>query len=176
MKTKSIKEKIKEYFFLNPTKKLRVRQIEKTLQVPLPSAIRYVKELINEEILKLEEVSNIKFYTSKRESKFIQQKQLFNIQKIYDSNLIEYLIDSYSNPQIILFGSYAKGEDLENSDIDLYIETLSKKRIDLKKFEKILNRKIELFIHPRINKISNKLLANNILNGINLNGFIEVFK
>ena len=81
-----------------------------------------------------------------------------------------------SNPPIVLFGSFAKGEDIEDSDIDLYIETLSKKNIDLEKFEKLLKRKIQIFRHKNLNEISNPHLANNIINGIILNNYIEVFK
>ena len=42
---KSIKEEIKQYFLTNPTARKRVRQIESEVKVPLPSAIRYTKEL-----------------------------------------------------------------------------------------------------------------------------------
>ena len=48
MERKNIKERIKEYFLNNPTEKLRVRQIERKVKVPLPSAIRYTKELVKE--------------------------------------------------------------------------------------------------------------------------------
>ena len=78
--------------------------------------------------------------------------------------------------EAILFGSYAKGEDLENSDIDLYIETPSKKGVHLEKFEKLLQRKIQIFCHKNINGITNLHLANNVLNGIILNNYLEVFR
>ncbi len=45
MKRKNIKRQIKEHFFVFPSVKLRVRQVEKELKVPLPSVIRYTKEL-----------------------------------------------------------------------------------------------------------------------------------
>ena len=81
-----------------------------------------------------------------------------------------------NNPVIVLFGSYAKGEDIEDSDIDLYIETPSKKEIDLEQFEKILYRKIQIFKFNKISEVPNPHLANNIINGIILNGHLEVFK
>jgi len=56
MKTYNIKEKIKEYFFMNPTAKLRVRQMERELKLPLPSVIRYCRELEKEGILRKESV------------------------------------------------------------------------------------------------------------------------
>lgn len=177
MKTKSIKQRIKEYFFQNPTDKLRVRHIERKLNLPLPSVIRYTKELEDEEILKKSEIAKVKYYTSNRSSeKFLIEKKLFNIKEIFDSGLIKYLKREYSNPLIIVFGSYSKGEDIENSDIDLYIETPKKHKFNLNKFEKILKRNIQIFNHKDIKEIHNKNLSNNIINGITLNGFLEVFK
>jgi predicted nucleotidyltransferase len=176
MKTKDIKMKIKEYFFLHPTNKLRVRQIEREVKVPLPSVIRYTKELVKEGILKKENIANVIIFSSNRSSKqYLLEKKLFNLRKLFDSGLINHLIDEYHNPPIIIFGSYSKGEDLEDSDIDLYIETSSSKKINLSLFENKLKRDVQPFIHKNIKRVKNKELINNIINGITLNGFIEVF-
>ena len=174
---KPIKEKIKQFFFLNPTIKLRVRQIERQIKVPLPSVIRYTKELENEEILKSSEIANIITYSADRMSKqFLLEKKLFNIGQLFSSKVVDFLIEQFSNPTIITFGSYSKGEDIEKSDIDIYIESPVKKEINLKKFEKDHQRRIQIFIYNDITKVENKELANNILNGITLNGFVEFFK
>ena len=177
MRRKNIKEVIREYFFVNPCDKLRVRQIEKTLKLPLPSVIRYCRELKNEGLLTTKKTGNVVFYTANRTNdNFILEKKLYNIKQVYETGLIDYLKKELSNPVLILFGSYAKGEDMENSDIDLYIETSSKESIGLSRFERTLNRKIQVFRHKDINEVKNKHLANNIINGVVLNGFIEVFK
>ena len=177
MKRKDIKQTIREYFFVNPTAKLRVREIERTLKLPIPSVIRYCKELEKESILTTIKTGNVNLYTANRGSeKYLLEKKLYNIKKIYESELIEHLRRELSNPPIVLFGSFAKGEDTEESDIDLYIETTSKKMVSLEKFEKLLKRKIQLFWYKNLNEISNLHLANNIINGIILNNYIEVFK
>ncbi|MFT7615613.1 MAG: putative nucleotidyltransferase [Candidatus Woesearchaeota archaeon] len=177
MITKSIKQRLKEYYFLNPDSKLRVRQVERTVDVPLPSAIRYTKELEEEGILRSSQITNVIFYSADRASKiFLLEKRLFNIHQLHVSGLIEALITRLSNPTIIIFGSYSKGEDTSESDIDIYIETQSKDKINFKKFETILQRKIQIFSYTSISKVENKELANNILNGITLNGFVEVFE
>ena len=177
MKRKDIKQTIREYFFVNPTAKLRVREIERTLKLSLPSVIRYCRELERESILTTIKTGNVNFYTANRGSeKYLLEKKLFNIKKIYELGLIEYLRRELSNPPIVLFGSFAKGEDTEESDIDLYIETPSKKRVGLEKFETLFKRRIQAFWHKNLNEISNHHLANNIINGITLNNYIEVFK
>jgi predicted nucleotidyltransferase len=174
---KSIKLLLAEYFFTNPTAKLRVRQIEREVEIPLPSAIRYTKELEKEGILKHEIIADIKLYSADRSSKnYLFEKKLFNLSKLYSSGLIDLLISKYSNPTMILFGSYSRGEDVENSDIDIYIQSSNKEKLNLNNFEKKLQRNIQLFILKDLKGITNKELANNIINGITLNGFIEVFK
>lgn len=176
MITKSIKERIKEYFFIHPTKKLRVRQIEREVNVPFPSAVRYTKELKKEGILKEIEISGIKLFAAARTRKeFLLEKKLFNIRQIHESGLIKHFIEEYSNPTIVLFGSYERAEDTEESDIDLYIETPKKEIKKLERFEKKLKRKIQIFSYKKIQDIKNKELANNIINGVKINGFIEVF-
>ena len=176
MKRKDIKQTIKEYFFISPTAKLRVREIERTLKLPLPSVIRYCKEAEKEDVLKIVKIGSVNFYTASRSEKYLLAKKLYNMRQLYESGLIESLKIELSNPAIVLFGSYAKGEDTENSDIDLYIETPSKKQVNIEKFKKLLNRDIQLFQYENIKDIKNLNLANNIINGITLNGYIEVFK
>lgn len=177
MKRKNIKLKILHYFFENPTQKLRVRQIERKVGVALPSVIQYVKELTREDILRKEDFAGVVMYSAKRTSqKFLFEKRIHNMKILVNSGLVNYIIEKLSNPNIILFGSFSKGEDTEESDIDLYIETPSKSKISLTAFEKKLDRSIQIFTYSKIHKIKNKELANNIINGITLNGFIEVHR
>lgn len=176
MITKSIKSRIKEYFLLNPTAKLRVRQIEREVKVPLPSAIRYANELKEEGILKQTDIAGVSLYSADRSSKtFLFEKKLFNLRQLFSSGLIEFLVQELSNPTILVFGSYSRGEDIETSDIDLYIESPSGKKCDIKKFERALHRNIQIFQSKKIRNLENKELAENIINGITLNGHIEVF-
>lgn len=162
---------------MNPTAKLRVRQMEREMRLPLPSVIRYCKELEKEGILKKESISGVSTYSADRNSKkFLVAKRLFNIKLIFDSGLIDYIVKEYFNPVIVLFGSYSKGEDIENSDIDLYVETPKKHKFNLQKFEKILRRRIQVFNYKNISEVSNRHLANNIINGVTLNHFLEAFK
>lgn len=60
----------------------------------------------------------------------------------------DYLRDKYGVEQIALFGSYARGEEKEDSDVDLLVKVRKKSfdnRFDIKEFlEKNLNRKVDL--------------------------------
>ncbi len=176
MRQKNIKTRIREHFFVNPSDRLRVRQIEKKLDLPLPSVIRYCRELKKEGILKTLVIGGITLYTADRAGdSFLLEKRLYNIGQLYKTGLVDHVRKELHNPVMIVFGSYEKGEDTEGSDIDIYVQTPSKKRTDIGRFERMLGRKIQLFFHKSPDEIGNKHLANNILNGTVLNGFLEVF-
>jgi len=176
MKQKNIKQAIREHFFLHPTEKLRVRQLDRSIGGSLPSTIRSVKELEKEGFLGHLEVVGVTFYVANRSSRtFLVGKRLFNIWQLYDSGLVDYLAKQFSEPALSVFGSYAKGEDTEASDIDIYVEAPSKKDVALEAFEKKLQRPIQLFVHKSIREVRNKELANSILNGVVLHGYLEVF-
>ena len=175
MKRKNIKNKVKEYFFEHPTQRLRVRHIERKAGITLPSAIRYAKELEIENILKSQVIAGVKLYSAYRSSpRFLLEKRFFNIISIIESGLVDFLVDSTIPDAIILFGSFAKGEDIEDSDINIYVQT-KKTEIGVKDFEKKLGKSIQIFAFNSIHDIKNKHLSNNILNGSNLYGFVEVF-
>ena len=178
MRTKDVKEKIKEYFFMHPTAKLRVRHIERDVSVALPSAIRYARELEDEKILKSAVVAGVKVYMADRASReFLVSKKLFNFYSLFSSGLVEFLVREYGNPAIVVFGSYWRGEDVEGSDVDVYVECPKKivNTMDVEMFEKKLMRKLQFFQYRKISDVENKELANNILNGVVINGFVEVF-
>lgn len=177
MITKSIKERVREYFFVHPTIKLRVRKIERMVGIPLPAAIRYTKELEKEGILKTIRIEKVVFYAADRSSKqFLLEKRLFNLRLLYTTGLVDHLAREYDNPTMIVFGSYALGEDTEESDIDLYLEMKKRDIQGMRLFERRLQRKLQFFQYTTINILENKELANTIINGITLNGFLDVFR
>ena len=106
------------------------------------------------------------------ERSVIQSKRVDNLRNIYDSGLYDFLIESFPSATIILFGSYAYGEDTINSDIDIAIFGFKGKNPDFLRFEKVLSRKISVNFYERLNKVDS-FLKDNILSGILLEGRIE---
>jgi hypothetical protein len=86
-------------------------------------------------------------------------KDLENItQKITENK--EYLKETYGVEEIGVFGSFARGDNTENSDIDIAIELNNKITVGLFGFarmqfflEKILGRKVDLVIKSGIKPI-----------------------
>jgi predicted nucleotidyltransferase len=170
---KDSKYKVMELFFRYPTRRFSIRQVEREAKVAFPSAARYTRELADEGIVKREGISNSVFFSADMSTEeYRSEKQLYNLRSIRP--LVRYLVENYGNPPIILFGSYSRGEDTEESDIDLYVQ--SPLKVDVRQFKGRLGREVQLFVHKSLGSITNTELANNILNGIKLNGYIEVFK
>ena len=86
---------------------------------------------------------------------------------IYESELAEFLYESFPGSRIILFGSYSRGEDTITSDVDIAIVKSKEKNINLIKYEEMLERKINLNFYKDLNKLDINLKAN-IERGIDL--------
>lgn len=168
-----------EVFFVSPTKSHYLMDISRNIGIAHTSVkknlLRLVKAGLIEE--KVERRGGRKFpiYVAKREEKtFRLQKKVYNLSAILESGLIEYLEEKLTPKAIVLFGSYRRGEDVESSDIDIFVEC-REETVNLSQFEKKLGRKIELHFKDDFTTFS-KELKNSIINGIVLSGFLEGYK
>ena len=176
MLQKSSISKTAEIFFISPTTPHYLMDISRKARLAHTSVKNNIDELIKQGIItkSIEKKASRKFplYKANRENRlFKKYKLLYNITYIFESGIIEFIEEKLSPKSIILFGSYQKGEDTETSDIDLFIECKQEK-LSLEKFEKILNRKLQLHFNPNF-KSYPKELKNNIINGITLFGYLE---
>ena len=165
-------------FFKNPEKEYNVREVARALKIAPTTASIQLSSLKKKSLLISHKERNYLLYKANLQSKsFINLKLFHNIENLYTSHLISFLLDYYNEPAaIILFGSYRKAQDIPSSDIDLCIITSLKNEPNLAPYEKRLGHKIQLFLLSRQQfKETNHQLANNIINGIVLEGFLEVF-
>mgnify|MGYP001180836169 CR=1 FL=1 len=134
--------KVAGIFFAEPTKVHFIKEISRKINLAHTSVKKHILELID---LGLAEPSFLVFkgYKAKRENPdFLFYKKINNLIMLKNSGLTEELKEHYPKA-IILFGSYDKGEDIETSDIDIFIDG-KKFSIKLEKYEKYLSRKIHL--------------------------------
>ena len=166
--------KLLRLFLDSPTESFRLREIARLTKISPPSVINYLKEFEKNDLIKRQIKREIPFYNSIRDnSNFILYKKISILFELNNSGLIDYLWDKLSPEAIILYGSFSRGESIENSDVDLFI--LGKnKNIDLINFEKKLNKRIHILFKESTKEIPNEL-KNNILNGVILKGYIKVF-
>ncbi len=175
-------DEILEIFMEEPEKEFHVREIARRLKKSPTTVSKYLKDFEKGGILLSKKRFSHLIYRANTESKlFITKKLSRNIESILKSGLVEFLNEELNHPEALgIFGSFAKGENVKKSDIDLFIITPVKKEINLIKFEKKLGHKIDLFTFSRkdIDKIKteNKELLNSILNGVILDGHWNLFR
>ncbi len=166
---------ILKIFFEYPNREFNVREVARILKIAPATASNQLKALAKKGVLKERKERILKLYKPNLESElYLDIKRFYNIRKIKDSGLIHELNKFYLKPTILLFGSSSRGEDIENSDIDLLIISEKTEEFpDLKKFEKKVNRGIHLFPVREIMDLKNQHLINNVLNGVILQGEIR---
>lgn len=176
LKFTRLQNRIVRLLCINAGTELSQREIADKLKVS-PTAVSKALPLLKaSELFKTKKSSRLKLNLIQlnRDSRItIEIKRTENLSQIYESGLSEYLEDNHPGCTIISFGSYSRGEDIHTSDIDIAIIGSKGKELDLKKFNKTLERQIMINHYKQFKEINNNL-RNNILNGIVLSGTIEL--
>ncbi|MBU0470749.1 MAG: nucleotidyltransferase domain-containing protein [Nanoarchaeota archaeon] len=166
--------KIAELIFNKPSTEFHIRGLAKLTGISTTAVARAIDELHYLDIVKVEKspiTTKIKVNLESESYRFY--KKIFNLYRLERYKLIQTLKETYRAKTIVLFGSFAKGEDVEESDIDLLILTNHKEKIDLAAYEKIFKRHINLHILNSLEKSSSEF-KNAVANGIVLHGYLKV--
>ena len=162
-------KRIVQLFFEEPSRNFGIREIAKLAKVPKTSVSRHLKGLLKEELI----THGKGGYAGNDANPFFKVcKKMHFLEESAKSGIIEFLQEDLYPKCIILFGSFAKGEYIKSSDIDIFVQA-KEKGIDLSKFEKKLKHKVSIFFEERLEKLSNELF-NNLINGIKLGGYIKL--
>jgi predicted nucleotidyltransferase len=134
-----------EFFINNPYNEFYIREIAKKLNISPFAAKKYSDILVKSGILKEERRANLRYIKPNMDNLFYKYLKIsYNINNILKSGLIEFIKDNIPNlTSVILFGSLAKGEDDDKSDIDLVIIGKAKK-VSLEEFEEKLKKEIRI--------------------------------
>ena len=176
------KNKIIEVLFRYPEKEFSLSDLAKEAGVAKANIGGILEEFQKAGLIHIEKLSKIwRIKANQTNWLYIRSKIVYNLNFVYSSGLVEFLVDFFKNPKaIVLFGSFRKGEDLSNSDVDIALESdeVKEYRItgikELSEFEKMFERKIQIHLFNR--KSIDISVFNNIANGILLWGFLEVKK
>ena len=176
------KNKIIEVLFRYPEKEFSLSDLAREAGVAKANIGKILEEFQEAGLISIEKLSKIwRIKANQTNWLYVRSKIVYNLNFVYKSGLVEFLVDYFKNPKaIVLFGSFRKGEDLSNSDIDIAIELYETKEYqimglrELAEFEQIIERRIQIHLFSRENiEIG---VFNNIANGILLWGFLEVKK
>jgi len=142
-------QKVLRFFLLHPGKSCYEREIARGTKISYGSANYVLNKLYKDGILKKRNEGGMCYYTIDMLNPYIKEVKILN-------NLltIEPLIEALkpNSRKIVLYGSWAVGQDTEESDIDLFIVTseAEKVRTVIDKFsysKKMAGKKIQAVIY-----------------------------
>lgn len=171
--------KVIRWFFSFPDRKIGLNDLIKEVNISKATANRIIKKLEEEGFLTKEVIGKAWRVSCNQKHEYNRTKKIcYNLEMIYESRIIKDVNKKYQPKSIILFGSYRKGDDNENSDIDIAAELVSNIELKIEEFgiiERFGYRKnVKVNIHKFSRKKINNNLFSNIANGIVLEGFLEV--
>lgn len=108
--------KILDYFLDNP-EEISQTDLLKKVKLAKATVIKWVSFLEKEEILKIKKIGNTKLLRLDNDLAIIKQLKLLNV--LFKLKNLDKLKDK--NIEVYLYGSSARGENYENSDVDLLI-------------------------------------------------------
>lgn len=159
--------------FIKTGSPINQRQLAIELNVSEPAikkALPYLEQL---DFIKVKKDQRLSITLNTENNKVMQLKRADNLKHLYESNLTEYLEKEFAGATIILFGSFSRGEDTINSDIDITVIGRKEKELNIKNYEKLFERKININYYESFQKI-HKHLKENLANGIILAGGFEL--
>lgn len=170
--------KTAEVFFLSPTARMYLLDISRRTKLAHTSTKNNIKYLLDNGIINeiIEKRGKRKFplyFANLNSDEYKKYKRLYNLFSLSDSGIIKHIADNIMPRCIVLFGSYLRGEDIEDSDIDLFVEARGEE-IDLSTFDKKLRRKVQLHFSEKFSNYP-KELRNNVINGSVQYGFLECY-
>jgi len=176
LKLTNLQQEILRLLFVKAGTSLNQRQIANFLEVSPPAVMKALPDLEKEALVKIKQDKETKRWSiqlNRDNYKMLQLKRVDNLKLIYETGLADFLEKEFAGATIILFGSYARGEDIINSDIDIAVIGRKDKQIDLTKYEKEIERQININFYGSF-EIIPKNLKENLFNGIILAGGVEL--
>ncbi|MBW2989649.1 nucleotidyltransferase domain-containing protein [Candidatus Woesearchaeota archaeon] len=170
--------KVAELIFNYPNRTFHIRKLAKETKQSTTAVISAIQDLHRFKIVRVDKTdlaTHIKADTESDAYRFY--KRVFNLYRLERYAIIDDIEEEFQAESIILFGSFSRGEDIEESDVDILIITNHEAPEDiadsLAVYEKELNRKINLHILPSLER-SSKEFKNAAANGIVLRGYLKV--
>lgn len=173
------RNRILRLLFLYPYTEFTLSELAEQGSVSKSTTSRVLNDLKNEELITIVDLGIVwRIRANFDNPNYKNEKIIYNLSIIFRSGIIDYLNQNYHPKNIIVFGSFRRGEDSPESDIDIAMETDEEIDLkilsieDFKEIESQIERRIRIYLFN--GKKIDLNLFNNIANGIVLSGFLEV--
>jgi predicted nucleotidyltransferase len=171
--------KIAELIFNEPHKIFYLRNIARETECSTTAITDAIKLLSRFNIINVKMGAVTKEIRANLDGvEYKNYKLVYNLYKIMRYNFLGNFVDVFRTPEcIVVFGSFAKGEDMEGSDIDTLVITNNESDGNINKIiqkvEKEFNRKVNLHTLKSLDRTSDEF-KNSVANGIVLYGYLKV--
>jgi predicted nucleotidyltransferase len=160
-------QKILDFLVENPSKKFTSREIQRATKASKAGTNFALNDLVNAKFIKRDKRGKFYLYSINSTSPVVKQLKVLKT-IIYLSPTIKKI--KSSSKKIILYGSKSRGEDTEDSDIDLFVVTNSPERIKRIIKKSTTSKKIQLIIKTPLQYVemetTNPTFNNEIERGI----------
>ena len=176
LKLTNLQQEVLRILFIKAGMLLNQRQIANISQVSPPAIMKALPNLEKENLIRIMQDKETKRWSielNRANPKAMQLKRVDNLKQIYESGLADFMEKEFAGATIILFGSYSRGDDIINSDMDIAVIGRKEKDVDLTEYEKGLERKIIINFYDSFKNI-HKHLKENLSTGIMIIGGIEL--
>jgi len=137
-----------EYFFDEPYQEVYLRELARRVELSVFSLKSAVDDLVGDGLLVERRVGRLRYLRANLDSLFFRcLKVAFNVKKILDCGIVEFLKQGVpAVSSVVLFGSWAKGENDSKSDVDLLVIGQRPVEFDVSAFEARLKGGLELIV------------------------------
>lgn len=137
--------RVLSHFFENPNEEFYLRELGRLLKLSPMTVKRALDDLVNDKLIIRQKKKNQILYHANTESlSYKFAKISYNLARLEENEILDFLLDKIPGiSSIILYGSYAKGENDKHSDLDLLMICTTKK-IDSNEIEKRLGIEVNI--------------------------------
>lgn len=138
--------RVLSYFFDEPYKEVYLRGLAREVKLSIFPLKNAVDDLVGEGLLLERREGGLRYLKVNVGNLFFRHLKIaFNVKKILDCGIVDFLRENVpALSSVVLFGSWAKGEDDRKSDVDFVVIGQRPRRIEVSDFEVKLGRKVEL--------------------------------
>jgi predicted nucleotidyltransferase len=165
---------IMEPFFYSGLNRVQAGNIIRKTGYDFKTVKKYLNDLAKLDLITEKNDLSLPTYEANYRNKyFLALKREKIVDDIFLSGLPKYLNKELGETACILFGSCARGDYYEDSDIDIFVQS-ENLRLDTAKFEKKLKRKINLLFEKRWQDLTDGLKTGLLNDGVSINGRLTV--